>query len=40
MEKRGGSESKMFRSLTKLSPIIYEDPKEQLPDTPKAVDKK
>lgn len=30
----------MFRSLTKLSPIIYEDPKEQLPDTPKANDNK
>ena len=28
----------MFRSLSKLHPIIYEDPKEQLPDTPKASD--
>lgn len=30
------SESKMYRSTAKLSPIIYEDPKQHLPDTPKA----
>ena len=30
----------MFRSLTKLSPIIYEDPKQELPDTPKGADNK
>ncbi len=30
----------MFRSLTKLNPIIYEDPKEHLPDSPNAKDQK
>jgi hypothetical protein len=25
----------MFKSLTKLNPVIVEDPKEHLPDTPK-----
>ena len=24
----------MFKSLTKLGPVIYEDPKEYMPDTP------
>lgn len=30
----------MFRSLTKLSPVIIEDPKEYLPDTPKGANSK